>query len=322
MEPNDSYSKAKKRVLAEINPVSPPGEIIKQIRSIVMEMGLEEDNVSKLLQAFFEHYKIDPNEPPLIAILRSGYQIGIEEPCEELLENLTNSIIHESIKAANKKGSKSWSYFFKILHNEIESEVDYVKDSVHDFTARLLFGYLLYKEVIEKNKNILEEAFPNLRGDPEKIAELLDDTKKGMVLLLGKDTGRSLRLLKRIKNHIESKGFSCVLIKEQPDNLTQGLISKVILYATMSRYVIIENTYPSGHLYELPPVRNAESIIVILQQEGKGASRMPDDMIPKHPLIRRFWYTSDTFEDTIDDGMEWVEKRIKENIEINRESWT
>jgi len=34
---NNSYSKAKKRMLAEVSPVSPPAEIIAQIQSITQE---------------------------------------------------------------------------------------------------------------------------------------------------------------------------------------------------------------------------------------------------------------------------------------------
>lgn len=314
---NNSYSKAKKRMLAEVSPVSPPAEIIAQIQSITEEEGLGKEKVVDLLNSFFEHRKINPEESPIVAILRSGYQIPIE-PEKELLDDLTNAIIGESIVAFGGSGKRRWSGMWK----EIITEVEHVRDTVHDMTARSLFGYLLFESVSDKYQELMHEAFPNLRGDPENVAKLLDDTKSGMVLLLGKDTGQSLRLLNRVKRVLESQGLSCILIRDIPENPTQGLISKVLLYAMLARYVIIENTYPSGHLYELPFVRNAESVIAIIQQEGRGASRMPDDMIPKHPLINRFWYQTDMLEDTVKNAMNWAEGRVQENIEINRSAWT
>ena len=42
-------------------------------------------------------------------------------------------------------------------------------------------------------------------------------------------------------------------------------------YALSSKFVLIENTEPSGHLYEIPHVaKAAECVTVVLQESGEG----------------------------------------------------
>jgi hypothetical protein len=95
------------------------------------------------------------------------------------------------------------------------------------------------------------------------------------VLILGKDSGAGLDRLKRIENKLHELGYYTYIIKEQLDKPGEGVIQKVMRYALSSKFVLIENTEASGHLYEIPHVtKAAECVTVVLQEEGKGATWM------------------------------------------------
>jgi hypothetical protein len=133
------------------------------------------------------------------------------------------------------------------------------------------------------------------------------------VLILGKDTGESMVLLQRIQAVLEDLGYFVFIIKELPDKLGEGVIQKVLRYALSSKFVVIENTEASGHLYEIPHVtKMAECVSVILQEDGKGATWMFEDLYAKMKSIRKFTYAPDLLEDAVKEGAAWAEEFVKE----------
>lgn len=127
------------------------------------------------------------------------------------------------------------------------------------------------------------------------------------VLILGKDTGEGLDLLKRIQSHLENLGYYTYIIKEQPDVIGESIIQKVLRFGLSSRFVIIENSEPTGHLYEFPHIHKlAELTSVILQREGEGATWMFEDMYHRYNNIIKFEYTDDNLEEQINNGITWA----------------
>ena len=132
------------------------------------------------------------------------------------------------------------------------------------------------------------------------------------VLVLGKDTGPSLHLLKRIAARLEDLGYFTYIIKEQPDKVGEGIIQKVMRYALVSKFVVVENTEPSGHLYEFPHVaKMAECVTAVLQEAGKGATWMFEDGYAKHPHWHKFEYEVDQLDATVDAAAAWAEEFVQ-----------
>jgi hypothetical protein len=145
----------------------------------------------------------------------------------------------------------------------------------------------------------------------ERANQILENSDS--VLLLGKDTGNSLRLLQRIKSVLEDRyGYHVYLIKEQADKLGESIIQKVLRYALISKFVIVENTTASGHLYEIPHVtKMAECITAILQQKGKGATWMFEDAYVKNLHWSKFMYNEPKrLKDAISKAVLWAEKTV------------
>ncbi len=160
----------------------------------------------------------------------------------------------------------------------------------------------------EKIIESITVAFDTVWGRANTI---LDGSES--VLILGKDTGKSLVLLQKIKDELECLGYHVYLIKEQPDKLGEAIIHKVLRYALSSKFVIVENSEPSGHLYEIPHVtKMAECVTVILQQQGKGATWMFEDAYGKFRNWKKYEYPAKGLRSTVRVAVEWAEKFIKE----------
>ncbi|MGP8214844.1 MAG: hypothetical protein ACLQQ4_04710 [Bacteroidia bacterium] len=132
------------------------------------------------------------------------------------------------------------------------------------------------------------------------------------VLILGKDTGEGLELLKHIQVHLESLGFYTYIIKEQPDIIGESVMQKILRYGLSSRFVVVENSQPAGHLYEIPHIAKlAELTTIVLQRQGEGSTWMFEDLYPRLKSIKKFEYTDGDLEKQIDAGIDWAKDFLK-----------
>lgn len=144
----------------------------------------------------------------------------------------------------------------------------------------------------------------------ERANSMLENSDS--VLILGKDTGEGLNLLKRIQTHLDNLGFYTYIIKEQPDIIGESVMQKVLRFGLSSRFVIIENSEPTGHLYEFPHITKfAELTSIILQRQGEGSTWMFEDLYHRLQNIKKFEYTDETLEEQINIGIDWATDYLK-----------
>jgi hypothetical protein len=144
------------------------------------------------------------------------------------------------------------------------------------------------------------------------------------VLVLGKDTGPALDRLMRIASKLQELGYYTYIIKEQPDKVGESVIQKVLRYALSSKFVVIENTEASGHLYEIPHVtKAAECVTVILQEEGKAATWMFEDGYAKHRHWHKLEYKDVDLEQAVEMAAAWAEKFVHDfgNYQVATLPW-
>jgi hypothetical protein len=131
------------------------------------------------------------------------------------------------------------------------------------------------------------------------------------VLVLGKDTGPALDRLKGIATRLGELGYHTSIIKEEPDLPGESIVQKVMRYAVRSRFVLIENTEPAGHLYEIPHVtKMAECVTVVLQEEGKGATWMFEDAYAKHKHWHKITYKGRDLNQAVELAAKWAEEFV------------
>jgi hypothetical protein len=136
------------------------------------------------------------------------------------------------------------------------------------------------------------------------------------VLVLGKDHGAALDRLRTIASKLDALGYYTYIIKEQPNRRGESVVQKVLRYALSSKFVLIENTEASGHLYEIPHVtKAAECVTVVLQEEGKGATWMFEDAYAKHKHWHKLVYQRGQLERAVDEAVAWAENFVSEFAE-------
>ena len=179
-------------------------------------------------------------------------------------------------------------------------------EDVHIFVRwHLLLPHTTTPEVLAVS---IKAAFDLVWQRADAILENSDS-----VLILGKDTGAALDRLKRIESKLQDLGYYTYIIKEQPDKAGESVVQKVMRYALSSRFVLIENTEPSGHLYEIPHVaKAAECVTVVLQEEGHGATWMFEDAYAKHKHWHKSEYADDAVETAVEEAVAWAEKFVGE----------
>ena len=191
------------------------------------------------------------------------------------------------------------------------------EDEVHIFVRWSLNenSNIEFNELVEKIKTAFDIVF-------ERANSMLENSDS--ILILGKDTGEGLELLKRIQSHLESLGFYTYIIKEQPEIIGESVMQKVLRFGLSSRYVIIENSEPTGHLYEFPHITKfAELTSIVLQRKGEGATWMFEDLYHKLKSIKKFEYTNESLEEQINLGIDWADNYLKEfgNYQMENLPW-
>ena len=144
----------------------------------------------------------------------------------------------------------------------------------------------------------------------QRAERILEDSDS--VLVLGKDDGPGLDRLTRIASRLQERGYYTYIIKEQPDRPGESVVQKVLRFALSSRFVVIENTEASGHLYEIPHVtKAAECVTVVLQEEGKGATWMFEDAYLKHRHWHKVTYAEAELGEAVDAAAAWAEEFVR-----------
>lgn len=158
----------------------------------------------------------------------------------------------------------------------------------------------------------------SLRRD---VFELLTAVKEKTVLILGRDYGESLAVLTEIKSQVERAGYRGILLKEQSDYAPDSLLRKLLSLALMARFVIIEDSQPSGHLFELQYVKSSECITCLLRRKGTASTRMFDDAAGKYDFIKEFSYHSGELPAVLNAAMEWAEDKVLAFSEHHLSVW-
>jgi hypothetical protein len=143
----------------------------------------------------------------------------------------------------------------------------------------------------------------------QQIGTLAGSPRRGgRVLILGKDTGDGLARLRSVQTKLTALGYDAILIKDQPEERGESVIQKVLRFATSSRFVVLDNTEASGHLYELPHVsKSAECITSVLQERGKGSTWMFEDAFFKHNHWRKFEFDPHELGAVLAQAVAWAE---------------
>jgi hypothetical protein len=131
--------------------------------------------------------------------------------------------------------------------------------------------------------------------------------KESGVVVLGKDTGVELQELLQVRDAIRAKGYHAELIKDLPEIPMMSNEEKVRLWTLASRFSVMVDRVPAGHLAEYVILREQRSILALLRQKGTGSSYMVgDDPLVDQNFVKLFEFGASPLE-LLPDVAEWAE---------------
>jgi len=186
-----------------------------------------------------------------------------------------------------------------------------------------------YAEVYtERGADMWSEARAVERAKEEVIAALVDlasarrrdepldsyvaGFKQKTVLALGDYSKEGRRRLASIKAGLESLGYNPLLVEDVPDDPHLDLSQKVVMLGTMARFVVMDDSSPSGHLAEFPLCRDNRLITVILRANGIRNSAMTAGASLQSTVIREAVYDPERPLEALRASVEWAERRLGE----------
>ena len=129
--------------------------------------------------------------------------------------------------------------------------------------------------------------------------------------MLGKDTGPELLRLKQLRDALKGRGYGASFIKELPEIPMMSNEEKVRMWSMASRFCVMIDDVPSGHIAEYQILKSQRSILALLRPRGRGSTFMiGDDPIvdTNHIAVFEFDHTPLA---KVDEAIEWAEAIAK-----------
>jgi len=126
------------------------------------------------------------------------------------------------------------------------------------------------------------------------------------VLVLGSYREEGIRRLRLIEGVLFNLGYDPVLILDYPSE-PESLESKMLSFATMSRFVVLEGSIASGAIDEFSICKQNDLITAVLHEKGRMATAMQAHYSLEHLFIKFFPYQPDSLERSLRSATEWAE---------------
>jgi len=209
----------------------------------------------------------------------------------------------------------------KIIFGSSEIET-FIAPSDHGSPPCILGGEFFQKYLRGKGKEDLIQEM--LLPDHYRALANAARCQKQHVLIAGK-YGNNRARLESIKKVLQSEGFVGLILDEHPDIEEQSLPNKMVTYASICRFVIIDDLVASGHNVELEICHQRKFVTAVLRAKGAASTAMQDDITDEVTFISSFDYdTDDNFESAIFQAAKWADEFVaKRAARLNRKygSW-
>ena len=135
-------------------------------------------------------------------------------------------------------------------------------------------------------------------------------SKKRSVIVFGKESdAKSRRELLQIRDYLR-KSYDAYMLRDLPKNPSMSLEEKVKLWSSASKFSVMIDRLPSGHLVEYPYLKNTRVILALLRQKGKKSTAMVEDNSVDFPFIKTIEFGESPFE-VLDIAVDWAEAYVK-----------
>jgi putative methionine-R-sulfoxide reductase with GAF domain len=195
-----------------------------------------------------------------------------------------------------------------VLTFDSKRKEDFTKSAIETIIP---YEYILSTVISAKYTNIIDKEF----------SKWIVESRQNRILILGKDNGKELTRLLKIKNIINSMGYEGVLVKEYADIPEISNEDKVRTFAGLCRFVILENSFPGGQIVEAKICSTNRIVTAFIREEGIGSSFMVTDYSIDFNFMHEFTFVNknEGLDISIREAINWAEKKcIERKNEFNK----
>jgi hypothetical protein len=170
-------------------------------------------------------------------------------------------------------------------------------------------------KMIERIKeNVSSEVGENMEEKANR-AKVFSAAKGKSIIILGNYESPHYDELISIRDYLINKhsNYESNLIVDFPEIDGLSTRQKVSQYCMVSRFSIMVDRDPSGHLIEFADMEKLKIILAILRQKGKSSTSMMNDHLNELTHIKIFEFSSSPLE-VIDQAVEWAEAFVQQRI--------
>lgn len=162
-------------------------------------------------------------------------------------------------------------------------------------------------------QNTLQFIHDSKSGDYYESIELLERSilmsKERSVIVYGKESDTSSRReLLQVRDYL-GRSYDAYRLRDLPKNPSMSLEEKVKLWSSASRFCLMIDRLPSGHLVEYPYLKSTRAVLAMLRQKGKKSTEMIEDNSIDFAFVKTFEFCESPFE-VIDSAVEWAEAYV------------
>jgi len=205
-------------------------------------------------------------------------------------------------------------YGVRIKYGSYDIET-YAVVSYHGSPACILGGDF-FQKILRGKEYLIQEL---VADEHQRLLATAARCKKRYVLLAG-SYGSHRGRLDGIKSALRSIGLVGLVLDEYPDIEEQSLAEKMVTYAAVSRFVIVDDFVPSGHIDELAICHERKFITAVLRLGGRATTAMQADLADDVTFIKEFAYAGDDeLEVTALQAANWANGAVAERAKsLNR----
>jgi hypothetical protein len=132
------------------------------------------------------------------------------------------------------------------------------------------------------------------------------------VLVLGSYHAPGYARLESISVHLRDLGYEPVLVANIPDFEHYDQSQKVVAIAAVSRFILIDDSEPSGHLNEVELCKVNRWVTTLLRANGRAASSMTLGASISSNVMHELPYDPENIAPAVQAATAWAEQRLAE----------
>ncbi len=175
------------------------------------------------------------------------------------------------------------------------------------YSGPVVLGGDFFQQYLRGKERLIHELVM-----PDHMRTLLNAArcKKNYVLILGK-YGKEREHLLIIKRALAERGLTGLILDEYPDIEEQSLPEKTVAYASMCRFVLVDDFAPSGHIDELRVCQNLKFVTALLRLKGRASTAMQADIADEVSYIHEFSYEEEAeLESVVAQAAKWANEAV------------